>query len=261
MTGVAPIWHLSTANQVVAGTIFSVGAAAGIVYAAQVIRAAKSLYPLFIMIGATLVIFVEPLDDLLSHAMFPELHMLTVVHAYGRGIPLYVLPAEAMYIGPGIIWIAQRLSAGISLKQWWRYYLIGAVLGAAFEQVPIHLKWWVYYGSNQGLSIAGYPIWQAFVDVGAMFLTAAIVYTIIESGVLSRAWQFGLLLWVPVGMQAFVLGIGLPALAAINSTSNRFVTNIAALLTLLLAFFLIEICGRLLRTNVNDPEDVSHVAT
>ena len=94
-----PLWHVSATSQIVAGSIFGVAFVVAVVYMVRVAIHTRTRYPLFMILGGALCVFVEPFVDVLGHCMFPTVDMPIWLNAFGRGIPLDMAPVYTVYFG------------------------------------------------------------------------------------------------------------------------------------------------------------------
>jgi hypothetical protein len=239
-----PNWRLSHGQQVTANTLFALATVLALAYVVHIARRDNKVWPLFLFLGAGLTVFYEPINNVLGHCTYPESHLLTWIQTFGRKIPVYIGFCYFFYFSAAVLWIMGRIEAGITSRQWWRYYAVGVVAATSFELIPIHLKWWLYYGSAQSPKVLGFPMWWWFANPECLFATATLLY-FLRKHVVKEQLSVLLVPLFPMAIFATHGAVAIPVFTALNSTTNRAVTTLASLLTIALALMVMWLCGKL----------------
>lgn len=255
-----PNWDLSLQQQIFVNCLFGLVALSAIAYAVYVARQEKTRYPYFLALGAALLVFYEPFNNVLALCTYPEINQITWIEALGRKIPMYIGFCYVFYFTAPMLWIIRRLEAGVTEAQWWKYYGVGFVLVTTFELIPIHFGWWRYYGEHQALVVLGFPSWWWFVNAQSVFVGATLVYSLRKNGILSEGRSFLLIPILPMALWSAHGSAAVPTFAALNSTTDLRVTTVASLLSMLLALMNMWICGRLVtRSAVSQRADSASI--
>jgi hypothetical protein len=249
----APVWHLDAGDQHASGLILGIGAVIGAVYVLRVARQERKVYPLYLLVGGVLTVFIEPFVDVLGHCAWPSLHMTQYVKTFGVSIPLEQAPTYVLYFAPAIVFLMRRLERGISMKTWWIYYAVGVGAALLFELEPVHRGWWRYYGANQPFDLWGLPLWWAWVNVSSTLLAGATFWVIVRKRLIEPRFQIAFVPLVTVVVTAFHTLAAMPVYTAINSSPHVAVTDLAALLTVGIAVLSVYVGGRLVTEQPDGP--------
>ncbi|QIL74001.1 hypothetical protein G7048_26285 (plasmid) [Diaphorobacter sp. HDW4B] len=228
--------------------VMSALAVAAIVYAFVHARRHRRSDALWIVAGAALASFWEPLGDLLAHVTYHEVNQLNLTASFGFHTPLWVLPTYIVFFGAPILMLLQWLERGVSVKAWMLYFF-ASIPGALLFEVPLlEMGSIEYYGANQPLKILGYPLWMAFVNSGTMFVVTTAVYFLRKSPFIGThpILLAPLLPMLVLGANA---GAGLPLSHAINSAASLQVVNLMAVASMALSTLYAWICGKLLESD------------
>lgn len=242
-----PNWELSNGHEITANVIFGLAALVALGYAIHLARKEHRRYPLFAVLGAGLCIFYEPINNVLGHCTYGEIGQVTGLDAFGRKIPTYINFVYIFYISAPVLWLMGRIRAGVTARQWWRYYAVGVVLCTSFELIPIQLDWWKYYGDNQAVRIMGFPMWWWFANPMCLFVMATVFHFLRKHVISDRLSPMLVPLWPMVFVGAH-LPAGIPIYTALNSSMSTVVTTTATFLTIGLSVMLVWITGRLVAT-------------
>jgi hypothetical protein len=245
MGGIRPNWELSSAHELVANLVFGAVGLLALAYCVHLARRERKAYPLFVFLGAGLSVFYEPINNVLGHCTYPEIGQVTWIETFGRRIPTYIGPVYFFYFSATILWIMGRIRAGVTVRQWWRYYAVGVVVCTCFELIPIHYGWWKYYGANQGLRILGFPMWWWFANPMCLFAMATLFHFLRERVLTDRLSPLLVVLW-PMALFATHGSAAIPVFTALNSTSSTTVTTLATLLTIGVALMVVMLTGKLI---------------
>jgi hypothetical protein len=226
-----PNWELSNTHEITANVIFGVVALLGLAFMIHVMRSERRRYPLFMFLGAGLAVFYEPVNNLLGLCTYPEVGQVTWIETFGRKIPTYIGPVYFFYFSATVLWLMRRIRAGITARQWFQYYAIGATLCTSFELIPIHFGWWKYYGDHQVLRVGGFPMWWWFVNPMCIFAMAALFHFLHERVITDRISPLFVPLY-PAALFATHASAALPIFTYLNSSTNQAVGVLATLLTI-----------------------------
>ncbi|MGO9154774.1 hypothetical protein [Mycobacterium sp.] len=192
----------------------------------------------WIALGAMAAVFYEPLGDSLVNLVYHQTGTLTALRAFGRTIPLWVLPCYAVFFGPAILWLVKYLQTAPTRARWMGLY--GACIPATwvFEVLLLKMGAYVYFGAHQPVKILGYPVWMAFSNSAVIFLTSAMVFLCMRSQAVLRAPAV-LAFMVP----CLIIGIGVVTLIpigfAMSATYSVLAINVGAALSALLSIALV----------------------
>lgn len=239
-----PNWELSFTHQLVANLLFGLVALAVLVWALHIYRTERKRYALFAFLGSGLCVFYEPVNNVLGHCTYPEIGQLTWIRTLNRAIPMYIGFVYFFYMCGPVLWLMRRMEQGITTRQWWRYYAIGAVACTSFELIPIQLEWWKYYGDNQALRVLGFPMWWWFVNPMTLFATATVIH-LLRTHLIKDRWSPLLVPLWPFVLPGVHAMAGLPIFTTLNTTENTVITALASVHSIGLAFMVVWICGRI----------------
>src|SRR6059036_2919804 len=108
----------STTQTVLIGAM-SLLAAASVVYALRESRRRRDLAAVFLVIGAGLAVFYEPLGDSLVRVYYTERGQETWIHAFGLDIPAFIGLLYLWYMPVGAYVLMRLSERGISRRTWW----------------------------------------------------------------------------------------------------------------------------------------------
>lgn len=239
-----PNWELPAEQQVIAIVLFGIVAALTFAYMVYVARKEGKRYPYFMFLGAALTVYYEPINNVLGLCTYPEINQFTWIEVFHRKIPVYIGFCYMFYFSATVLWVKRRIEAGITGKQWWRYYIVGVVLATSFELIPIHLGWWRYYGDHQALQILGFPMWWWFANPASVMGIAAVVYLLMKGNVITERSAVMLVPLYPI-MELTVHGsIAAPVFAALQGTTDISVTTGASVATIIMSLVLMWVFGK-----------------
>lgn len=242
-----PLWSIPAAQQIGTLWVASVLALLSLLYAAWMTRRLRDPFPLALFLGAACSVVYEPLGDILTKVAYPPLDQISLMTAFGRPVPLWMLPNYAFFFCvPVLLLLHYVVRPDVTARRWWLSYAGIALFVALFEQPGINADNWRYYATNQALSINSYPLWVAFANAQSLFMIATGI-ALLRRRVITPRLSF---LFVPIVPMLFVgshVGAALPISAALYSTDNRLIVNAAALLAILMCLLTVWIAGRLVR--------------
>ena len=227
-----PDWELAHREQLIACVIFGVAALSALVYMAVVARKDRSPWPLYLFLGCGLSVFYEPINNVLGHCTYPEIHQLTWITTFGREIPVYIGLVYFFYFSASVLFVMQRIRAGITANQWWKYYGVFTVLVTCFEFIPISRGWWMYYGDNQALRVLGFPMWWWVLNSYCLFGTATVLHHVQRRLRLSGHRSALLVVLYPMVLVAFHATAAIPVFTTLNSSASLAVNTFGTLATM-----------------------------
>ena len=240
-----PRWELPPGDMVAAYVIFGAVTLAAIVYLLRVARSERSLWPLYLFLGAGLAVVYEPINNVLGLCTYPEINQPTWITAMGRRIPVYIGLVYCVYWSAPVTWLVLRIRAGMTTAQWWRTYAGFTVAVTCFELIPLARGWWTYYGAQQPLVVLGFPTWWWVVNGQAIFGLAALVHQLRRH--LLADDRRGLLLIPVLPLLLFAVhgGSGIPVFLALNSTTDHTVNNLAGIASMAIGLMNMWLFGRM----------------
>ncbi|MDR6575879.1 hypothetical protein [Pseudomonas extremaustralis] len=178
-----PTFTLAPADLVMPATaqlwttiIYGVGAVIFVLVALRLAIQERSIFPLLLLVGAALTIYLEPVVDLLGNALHPQIGQFNLLTTNGHPVPWAVLIGYLWYFAAAPLLCYDILKQRTLTRRfvWWIF--VSVALGAALvEQIPLHFGVWVYYGEQ--LPKIGYmPIWWIFANTTAVLVPFIIVY-------------------------------------------------------------------------------------
>jgi hypothetical protein len=239
-----PNWELSNTHEIAANLIFGAMAGLALAFMVYVMRKEHQRYPLFMFLGAGLSVFYEPVNNVLGLCTYGEIGQVTWIDTFGRKIPTYIGFVYFFYFSATILWLMRRIRAGVTARQWARYYAVGVALCTCFEFIPIRLEWWKYYGDHQALRVLGFPMWWWFANPMCLFAMATLFHFLRERVITERLSPLFVPLY-PVALFAMHGSAAFPIFTYLNSSTNQAVGVAATLLTIGWSITVIWITSRL----------------
>jgi len=266
MTLDRPIYGISPGSQLAAELVMGFFTLVALSYCLWLARRERKIWPIMVLLGAAPMTMWEPMQNIVTHVVYPETGQHTAIEIYGRPMPIYLVLLYMCYFGVWVPLLMKKFENGVNVKQVMKYYFVTVVFAAAFEPVPVSgFKWWTYYGDNQPLKFFGIPIWWFFVNALTIVGIAAI-FAAVRKHVLTADWQS--VVFIPA---SFLVCAGLhqsagaPVYAAIGSGWSSAVTIPASLLSCGLAVVWVYLLARLVAspaanaapTRVDEPSERS----
>lgn len=224
----------------------ALGAIAIWTYAIAESRRRKDLVPAFIVIGAGLSVFYEPLGDALAKVYYSERGQATWIHAFGRDIPVFIGLLYFWYMSVGAMWLLRASKRGVTAREWWRCWTGFLAFALALEMIVAHglgnpdAAPWTYYG-HQPFIVLDVPFFTPWTYVSIDVPIAA--GSVAMARFLPRRQHWLLLPAVPMLMAAGHLMTALPSSLALHSTDNDFLLHLGALGSAALALILSHVCS------------------
>jgi hypothetical protein len=196
--------------------------------------------PVMCMLGGVLCIFTEAMVDDHLHVWWPIHSMPDTFSAFGRHVPLMVIPIVGWYFGLGtyVRWaLLNRFGARLPV---WKVYLGEVAAAICLEPPAIQLHLWHYYGDH-GFRFFGYPIWWPFVGGACGVVAGTLVYKLAPYLKGARVLLAAVL--VPMGVVAVYWAAGLPMFNVLNKApSADWIPYAGAFASIAFAFLIVWIC-------------------
>ncbi|CAI7979662.1 conserved membrane hypothetical protein [Frankia sp. Hr75.2] len=249
MTWDRPIYGISAGSQLAAEISLGLFTLVALGYCVWLARRDRKVWPLMVWAGGAPMALWEPMQNIVTHVVYPEIDQHTAFEIYDRPMPIYLVLVYMCYFGIWVPLLMKKFEDYVSVRQVMRYYFITVAFAAAFEPVPVSgFKWWQYYGSSQPLKFFGIPIWWFFVNA-MVIVGVAVIFTVLRRRVLTADWQS--VVFIPGGL--FVCGglhlsAGIPVYAAIGSGLSSATTIPLSLVSCGLAIVWVYLLARLATT-------------
>jgi hypothetical protein len=212
----------------------------GSIYALVHSVRARTWIPILCMVGGLLCVFTESMVDDHLQVWWPIHEQPDTFSAFGRSIPLMVLPIVGWYFGLGayLRWgLLQKYGARLRV---WLIYAIEVAAAIALEPPAIQLHLWHYYGDH-GLRFFGYPIWWPFVGGACGVVAGTLIYKL--TPYLTGRRVFVVPFLVPMSTVAVYWAAGLPMFNVLNKApSAQWITHLGAFASIGLALLIVWIC-------------------
>jgi hypothetical protein len=212
----------------------------GSIYALVHSVRARTWIPILCMVGGVMCIFTEAMVDDHLQVWWPIHSQPDTYSAFGRHIPLMVIPIVGWYFGLGtyLRWaFLQKLGARLRV---WLVYLIEVGAAICLEPPAIQLELWHYYGEH-GLRFFGYPIWWPFVGGACGVVAGTVIYKLTPYLTGIRVALVPML--IPMSVVAVYWAAGLPMFNVLNrAPSAQWITHVGAFASIGLALLIVWIC-------------------
>lgn len=207
-------------------------------------------YPLFVFLGAGFSILYEPLGDILTKVAYAPVDQVSLMTAFGRPTPLWMLPNYFFFFSlPALLLEQFVVRPDVTASKYALTFIGVAIFVAVFEMPGINGDIWRYYGT-QAFSVNSYPVWVAFCNASSLFMIAAAV-ALLRRSIITPGLAF---LFVPIVPIVFIgahVGGSLPIAAALYSTTNQSILDAAALFAIAMCVMNVWIAYRLLTLDRN----------
>jgi hypothetical protein len=220
----------------------TVVAAAFFAYAIFESRRRRDLVPVFIMVGASLAVFYEPVGDALVKVYYAERGQETWIHAFGRDIPAFIGILYFWYMSVGALWLLRASKSGVTAGQWWARWAGFVVFATVFELIVTKFAGapWIYYG-KQPLTILDVPVLTTGNYVSFVVTIAA--GTVAMARFLPRSKHWLIVPGVVILMAAGHAGTSLPQAVALYGTNSQFLLDLSALASFAMALLVSYLCS------------------
>jgi hypothetical protein len=228
------------ANEWIFLSVMSVLAAIGIIVAIVLARRNRTWTPIMCMIGGFLTLYQEPMIDQHLQVWWIRGSLPDVFQAYGRFIPVFLIPALLVYYGVGVMlrwYFLRRFGSRFPI---WHIFAIEILLAFAIEPVAINLGLWTYYGF-QGVRLFHYPLWWPIVGGTCGVVAGTVIYRLEPY---LKGWR---VLCVPVVLPLAVMatywGVGWPMFNLLNLEADHGLVYLGTVVTTLQAVFVVWVCS------------------
>jgi hypothetical protein len=188
-------------------------------YAIRESQRRGDLVLVFLVIGAGLAVFYEPVGDALVRVFYTERGQTTWIHAFGRDIPAFIGLLYFWYMPVGAYVLLRTAERGISAKVWWTRW--GGFLSFAivFEMLVLSAggTTWIYHGT-QAFKVLHVPVLTPFTYVS--FVVTIGVGVAAMARFLPRSRQWLIVPAVPMLMVAGHAATSLPLAVALHSGTH-----------------------------------------
>ena len=164
-------------------------AAASVTYAFRESRRRGDLVPLFLVVGAGLAVFYEPLGDTLVKVYYTERGQETWIHAFGLDIPAFIGLLYLWYMPVGAYVLMRLSERGISRRTWWTIWGSFLTFAISFEMLVLTAggTTWIYHGT-QAFKVLHVPVLTPFTYVSFVVTIALGVCAMARFLPRSRHW-------------------------------------------------------------------------
>ncbi|MEQ8743619.1 hypothetical protein [Parasphingorhabdus sp.] len=238
----APLVPLSTTQWWISHVLLASLALLSLCYCIFVAFRRRQAFPLYILAGSQLVIFYEIFVDVLGRCQWAD--EWGFVSAMGRDLPLIANLVYMFYFPVAITAVNLSLERGFSVREWWRWAVLGIPLAILFELYPVNNGWWFYYGEGQPLTIMNYPIWWAFPACLATLGTGAVIFIVRRYVLRGNDWCTIVLF--PCILIGLHMSMAFPAFITLPTSTELRFTVPAAAATITISLLVYGIIGTLL---------------
>jgi hypothetical protein len=200
------------------------------IHAARESRRRNDLLPIFLVIGAGLSVFYEPLGDHLVHVYYPEKNQLTWITNYGLDIPVFIGLLYFWYMPFAAFVMLRKRRTGFTVERFWTEWTAKTVFFVGFEIVVLALcgTTWIYY-DPQPFKVANVPLLTP-VTYAAFALAIGVVACMIERFVPKRLYWVAVPL-VPATMMTSHVLASMPLSSTLWTTTNTTVLTAGAVMS------------------------------
>jgi hypothetical protein len=205
---------------------------------------------LCILAGGLLATLVEPMLDNLGMLWFAKDNVGIAFHLFDRYMPIYVVLGYGFFFGGQAFVAYDGLRKGKSASFLWKLYAVAWVFDLAIESTGHLAGLYKYYG-RQPFNLWGVPVWWMFLNPALPVVAALVFFRLGDRIDKIRAIQVVPLL--PIIYGAIYGGAGWPVFIAFHSTTSAAYLYASAILTDLLALWIVWLSISLLLPEVVTP--------
>lgn len=209
-------------------------------FLATEVRRRGDWVPGYVLIGAGLAVFYEPLGDLLVSVLYPIHGQIGWIDTFGRRVPLFIGVLYFWYMSVPAVFFLRVVERGLNIRTLWLLY--GAVFAVAlcYELFGVNLKAWIYYG-QQAFVLFSVPLSAPF-SYGAFVVAQCVgVQLIVSNFPRDRHWL--VIPAVPLLLAGAHCAVALPAASAMWTTTSALWIWAGAALTIILSIGLVWVAG------------------
>jgi hypothetical protein len=225
------------APQLIATSAMAVLVVAFVGYAGAEIVRRRSFTLALLVVGGGISYFNEPIDDVLGLVSHPEVGQWTVLDTFTR-VPLWGLGIYIVFFGGMPYLIAQKLRAGMTRRDLWRWVGVLIVVDVVVELPILHFGIYQYYGSPP-MEVAGFPVYWIFINaVGPL----ALAVLLLAAENTFTGWRAAYLVLLPMVCNAAgSIAVGWPVYSALNAETGALITWAAAALTIAIGLAILDL--------------------
>jgi hypothetical protein len=225
------------APQLIATAAMAVLVVAFASYAAAEIVRRRAFTLALLLVGGAISYLNEPIDDVLGLVWHPEVNQWTVLDTFAR-VPLWGLGIYIVFFGGMPYLILQKLRAGMTRRDLWRWVGVLVVVDVVVELPILHFGIYQYYG-NPPLEVAGFPLYWIFINaVGPL----ALAVLLLAAGDTFTGWRTAHLLFLPMVCNAAgSIAVGWPVYSALKAEADPLMSWAAAALTIAIGLAILEL--------------------
>jgi hypothetical protein len=211
--------HMPQTTQSVLIVAMAILALLSIGYALRESQRRGDLVLIFLVVGAGLAVFYEPVGDALVRVFYTERGQTTWIHAFGRDIPAFIGLLYFWYMPVGAYVLLRVSERGITAKLWWTRWAGFLTFAIAFEMLVLSAggTTWIYHGT-QAFKVLHVPVLTPFTYVS--FDVAIGVGVCAMARFLPRSYQWLIVPAVPMLMVAGHAATSLPLAVALHSGTH-----------------------------------------
>ncbi len=239
----SPLLEMPQTAQMVFLSLTAITTVVCLVYGTVLGKRNNTFLPVLFVIGGFCTILLEPIGDLLGHAVHPQIGQIPFFEALDRRVPLHIGFLYAIGFGIPLLALFPRMHSGRLTSGFvWKSFLWLTVGLYAVEILPIHFGLWCYFG-KQALWVwkGGMPLAWILINTTVNIVPAAIAYLLLPH---LKGWRQVLI--VPIILVAATgawTGTGAPFLVAINSDAPQWLVELSGILTALLVLSVVGGCA------------------
>jgi hypothetical protein len=239
--------------QLVATVLTSAIAVAAVLATIALCRRRNITWPLLVLVSGGATFLLEPMFDHYYGLWFFTENQWTAVTTYGIHVPVWLPIVYVPYYGTWTVWLVRRFSRGATQAEVMKLFVGSVALAALAETLYIQVFNLYEYQDHQPFTIAGYPVFVAFVNGVPPFLAAIVLTRLLP--VLRGSERLAIVGVVPVCFATGSFGPAWLYLAARHSGTDpsMVLIQVLALVTVAGVFALVLLAARLAGIDRSDP--------
>jgi hypothetical protein len=245
-----PVFGIGETESMVRNLLFGGLALAALIYCVAVARREGKLWPVYVFGGSALLVIYEPFNNLLAQCAYPTAGAGAhdaILTWFGQHVPWSTWLIYMFYFSFAVPMLIKRLEAGMTVRQFFGFWGVVAVVCAAFEPLFAHpsgLRWWYYYGPHQALAFTGMPMF--WVVANSMVVVAVgVIFYLLKKYVLTRDIQT--IAFVPLA-PLILFGVhgsaGIPVFVAISEGAGEIWSTMATFGSFAISFLYLWLMSR-----------------
>jgi hypothetical protein len=194
---------------------------------ALLVRRGERMTAYALIAAGGLAVLNEAIVDRLGLCWFPTVQAPpTLYHAFGVGVPLFMLPVYAWYVGGQAVLGYALFQRGVTRGGVLRLYGLAALLNFGLEAPGLNLGIYAYYG-DQPLRLLMFPCWWA---VANALMPLGLAAFAVRTRAVLRGWRrLGLIIAAPPLALAVNAATVSPVWLALNAGVGVWLCDLAAL--------------------------------